>query len=189
MEELIMNKFEEIMNGSIQNPTQEQINEALKETVTGFKTLKDLNDFLIKLHPTDVYNIIKDYVHPTNNFVINKAKQDDVEEYKRFQDIQQEAKKVFDYESKTATIFDVKQISTNIAQVLNQRTYGILVRMISKLDDELGRVESAVNIIEEQNGLSVTKFEEENNNDTTESSNEQGSTKTPDGIGDNSITE
>lgn len=174
-----MNKFEEIMNGSIQNPTKEQIAEALKETITGFKALKDLNDFLVKLHPTDVYNIIKDYIHPTTNFIVNRAKEEDVEEYKRFQDIQQEAKKIFEYESKSATIFDVKQISTDIAQALTQRVYGILVRMVSKLDDELGKVESAVNIIEEHNGLSVTNFgEEENNNDTTKSRNEQGSTET-----------
>lgn len=174
-----MNKFEEILSGNVPNVTKEQVAEAIKETVTSFKTLKDLNDFLLKLHPTDVYNIIKDYIHPTNNFLINRAKQEDVEEYKRFQDIQQESKKMFDYESKTATIFDVKQISTNIAQTLNQKMYGILVRMISKLDDELGKVESAVNIIEEHNGLSVTNFgEEDNRNDTTESSNEQGSKET-----------
>jgi hypothetical protein len=174
-----MTKFEEIMNGSVQNPTKEQINEALKETVTGFKTLKDLNDFLVKLHPTDVYNIIRDYIHPSTNSVVNDAKVADLDEYKRFQDIKQEAKKVYDYESKTATIFDVKQISTNIAQALTQRMYGILVRMISKLDDELGKIESAVNMLEEHNGLSVTKFdEEENKDDTTKSINEQGSTET-----------
>ena len=54
--------------------------------------------------------------------------------------------------------------------------YGIAIRMISKVDDELGRVEVAINMIEEHLGLSVTKFEEEgDSNDTTESSNEQGS--------------
>ena len=48
--------------------------------------------------------------------------------------------------------------------------------MISTLDDELGKVEKALNIIEEHIGLSVTQFDkEEISNDTTESGNEQGS--------------
>ena len=66
--------------------------------------------------------------------------------------------------------------ATNMAQAIAGKMYGILLRMINKLDDELGKVESAVNINEEHNGISVTKFNEEvNDNDTTKSNNEQGS--------------
>ena len=155
-----MNKFEELMaNGD--NITQEQIHNALTETVRGFKSLKELNDFLTKLHPSDAYKTIRDIVHPQKNITILNAKKNDVDEYKRFQDIQQESKKIFDYESRNATIFDVQNISTNVAQTIAQRFYNILLRMITKLDDELGRVEVAVNTIEEHNGMSVTKFEEE----------------------------
>ena len=175
-----MNKFEEIMSNGAKNLTPDQINEALKETVYSFKSLKDLNDFLTKLHPSDAYKTIRDIVHPQSSMMIIKEQKNATEEYKRFQDIQQEAKKVFEYENKSATIFDVQNISTNVAQVVMQKMYGILVRMISKLDDELGKVESAVNTIEEHNGLSVTKFDEEegDNNDTTRSGNEQGSKET-----------
>lgn len=171
-----MNKFEEIMSNGAQNLTSQQINEALEETIRSFKSLKDLNDFLIKLHPSDAYKAIRDIVHPGRNLIIKQEKDNATEEYQKFQSIQQEAKRIFDYEHKHATIFDVQQISTNIAQTIMQQMYGILVRMISKLDDELGKVESAVNIIEEHNEMSVTNFnEEEDKNDTTESNNEQRS--------------
>lgn len=172
-----MNKFEELMSGINSVPiTQEQIHNALAETIKGFESLKDLNEFLTKLHPSDAYKAIRDMVQPSTNFIVVRERKEATEEYKRFQDIQREAKKIFDYECKTATIFDVQQISLKNAQAVTQQIYGILLRMISKIDDELGKVELAVNTIEEHNGLSVTKFDEEvNNNDTTEHGNEQGS--------------
>ena len=171
-----MNKFEELMaiGGKI---TQEQIQNALEDTIRSFKSLKDLNEFLTKLHPSDAYKAIRDIVQPNSNIMLTHEKQEKSEEYQKFQDIQREAKRIFDYERKTATIFDVQQISAQTAQTIAQQFYGITLRMINKLDDELGKVEAALNIIEEHNGLSVTKFNEEenNNNDTTESGNEQRS--------------
>jgi hypothetical protein len=46
--------------------------------------------------------------------------------------------------------------------------------MISLLDDELGRVESAVNTIEKKVGLPISKFEvkESDSNDTAEHNDE-----------------
>ena len=171
--------FEDIVNGKV-NATPEQLQEALNETVRGFETLKDLNDFLVKLYPTDAYRTIRDIVQPKSNIIIRRAKTEDVEEYQKFQDIQRQAKQVFEYENKTATIFEVNKISTNIAQ----RFYGIAVRMISEVDDELGRAEQAINMIEERLGMTVTKFEKEGkSNDTTEYGNEQGIEKTTDGTG------
>jgi hypothetical protein len=171
-----MNKFEELMNSGTQL-TQEQIHEAMVETVKGFKSLKDLNDFLVKLHPSDAYKTIRDIVQPSTNMMIVREKKDSTEEYQRFQEIQQESKRIFDYERKTATIFDVQQVSTKVAQAVVQQYYNIAVRMISKLDDELGKVEATINTIEGHIGLDVTKFNEEevDNNGTTESSNEQRS--------------
>lgn len=175
-----MNKFEEMMNGSVKNPTPEQIQEALKETITSFTSLKDLNEFLIKLHPSDAYKAIRDIVQPKTNIIVRNEQKNKTEDYQKFQNIQQEAKRIFEYEHKMATIFDVQQIATGIAQQM----YGIAIRMISKVDDELGKVEVAVNTIEEHLGLSVTKFEEEgDNNDTTESSNEQRSEEVIDRTG------
>lgn len=171
-----MNKFEEIMNGVVQNPTKEQINKALEETVREFKSLKDLNDFLTQLHPSDAYNVITNIVRPSTNMIVKREQKNKSDDYKVFQNITQEAKKMYDYERKNATIFDVQTISAGIAQQVCQQMYGIAVRMISKVDDELGRVEVALNTIEEHIGLSVTNFEEKgDSNDTTKSINEQRS--------------
>lgn len=166
-----MSKFEDIINGKIK-ATPEEVQQALEEEVRGFDNLKSLNDFLTKLHPSSAYTTIRDIIQPKTNFMIRQASQaEDKSEYQRFQEIQRQAKAVFDHERKTATIFEVNQISTAIAQ----RFYGITVRMISMVDDELGKVEQAINKIEEHLGLGVTNFEKENEDDTTESSNEQGS--------------
>lgn len=164
-------KFDDIMNGKVK-ATPDEVQQALEEAVKSFTDIKSLNDFLVKLHPSSAYTTIRDIVQPKTNVMIRIASQaEDKSEYQRFQEIQKQAKKVFDYEHKTATIFEVNQIATSIAQ----RFYGITVRMISQLDDELGKVEQAINTIEERLGMSVTKFEKENvNNDTTESGNEQG---------------
>ena len=105
-----MNKFEEIMNGVVQNPTKEQINKALEETVREFKSLKDLNDFLTQLHPSDAYNVITNIVRPSTNMIVKREQKNKSDDYKIFQNITQEAKKMYDYERKNATIFDVQTI-------------------------------------------------------------------------------
>lgn len=168
-----MSKFEEII-GQFENPTHEQIMDAVKQTVNGFTNIEELNDFLIKFSASDAYEIIRDIVHPSRNMIIARAKKNNKEEYQKFQDIMMQSKKVYEYEKKNATIFDVRNISTSIAQ----QFYSITVRMISVLDDELGKVEKAVNTIEEHNGMSVTNFEKEGANDDTTSNDEQRSKET-----------
>lgn len=66
-------------------------------------------------------------------------------------------------------MFDVNNISNKVAM----KYYNIAVRMICKVDDELGRAEEAINIIEDRLGLIRTSFKEELDNDTTESGNVQ----------------
>lgn len=164
-------KFEDIMNGKVSKPTDEQVQAALEESVKSCSNLDELNNFLIKLHPSDAYKVIRDHVRPQNNMLVRLAKTDNVEWYQRFQDIQRESKRIFDYERKTATIFDVQQIATETVK----QYYAIAVRMIGKLDDELGGVEAAINKIEEHLGMDVTNFEKGGgNDDTTEPGNEQG---------------
>lgn len=166
-----MSLFEDIINGKIK-ATPEEVQRALEDEVRKCEDIKTLNDFLVKLHPSSAYTTIRDIIQPKTNFIIkNASKAEDKTEYQRFQEIQRQAKAVFEHERKTATIFEVNQIATAIAQ----RFYGITVRMISMVDDELGEVEKAINKIEGHLGLGVTNFEKENANDTTESSNEQGS--------------
>ena len=165
-----------LTQGNPDGLTQEQIKQAIDDTVKGFTTIADLNNFLTKLHPSDAYTLIRDVVQPKSNFMIRKQKDEELEEYQKFQEIQKQAKATFDYERKTATMFEVQQVAAGIAQ----KYYNIAVRMISLLDDELGRVESAVNTIEEKVGLPISKFEvkESDNNDTAEHNDEQGSEKT-----------
>ena len=169
-----MAKFEDIINGKV-SATPEEVQEAIAEEIRNCTDLKSLNDFLVKLHPSSAYTVIRDIIQPKTNLLIKKASiAEDKSEYQRFQDIKNQAKSVFDYEHKNATIFEVNQISNSIAQ----KFYGITVRMISMVDDELGKVEQALNKIEEHLGIDVTNFTKENENDTTESSNEQRGEKT-----------
>ena len=117
---------------------QEQIKQAIDDTVKGFTTIADLNNFLTKLYPSDAYTLIRDVVQPKNNFMIRKQKDEELEEYQKFQEIQKHAKATFDYERKTATMFEVQQVAAGIAQ----KYYNVAVRMISLLDDELDRLVS-----------------------------------------------
>ncbi|MCM1269404.1 MAG: hypothetical protein NC247_02095 [Ruminococcus flavefaciens] len=173
------------MAGKVQNPTDEQVQAALAESVGSFENLDGLNNFLVKLHPSDAYKVIRDHVKPQSNMLVRTAKINHVEWYQRFQEIQKEAKRIFDYERKTATIFGVQEITKQTVQ----QYYGIAVRMIGKVDDELGRVEAAINRIEEHIGMSVTKFEDGDGNDTTKSGNEQGVKEVADGTGSTGTAE
>ena len=167
-------RFEDIMDGKVQNPTTEQVEEALKETVSSFTTLKDMNEFLQKLHESDAYKVIRDMIQPKTNLIVKRAKEEDIEQYQLFQDIQKQSKAVFDWERTQTTNGDAQNIATQIASQVAQRFYGICLRMINTLDDELGKVEVAINRIEEHIGLEKTDFSsKEDNHDTTKSGNEQ----------------
>ena len=150
--------------------SNDDVRDALISTIRDIDNLKDLNDFLCTFHASDAYTVIVEYVKPKNNKLIQNASKNDVDEYKRFQDIMIQARDVYKYEKRTATIFDVNNISNKVAM----KYYNIAVRMICKVDDELGRAEEAINIIEDRLGLIKTSFKEELNNDTTESGNVQG---------------
>ena len=105
-----------LTQGNPDGLTQEQIKQAIDDTVKGFTTIADLNNFLTKLHPSDAYTLIRDVVQPKSNFMIRKQKDEELEEYQKFQEIQKQAKATFDYERKTATMFEVQQVAAGIAQ-------------------------------------------------------------------------
>ena len=149
--------------------SNDDVRDALISTIRGIDNLKDLNDFLCTFHASDAYTVIVEYVKPKNNELIQNASKNDIDEYKRFQDITIQARDVHNYEKRTATMFDVNNISNKVAM----KYYNIAVRMICKVDDELGRAEEAINIIEDRLGLIRTSFKEELDNDTTESGNVQ----------------
>lgn len=77
-------------------PTKEEVDAALKETVQSFTTIKEINDFITKFSPDDCYMVIRDHIQPKSNMVIRRNKDQEVEEYQRFQQIQIESKETFD---------------------------------------------------------------------------------------------
>lgn len=171
-------KFDELMaqQNDGKMPTKDEIQNALKETVQSLTTIKEINDFIVKFSPDDAYMIIRDHVQPKSNLIIRRNKDEEHEEYQKFQQIQRESKETFDYMNSMANKRDVHGISRQIGQEF----YGICLRMISKLDDELGKVEAAVNRIEEHIGIDVTVFNEEvNANDTAGIEHEQRIEETP----------
>ena len=85
-----------LTQGNPDGLTQEQIKQAINDTVKGFTTIADLNNFLTKLHPSDAYALIRDIVQPKNNFMIRRQKEEELEEYQKFQEIQKQAKATFE---------------------------------------------------------------------------------------------
>lgn len=175
-----MNKVDELLQKD--EYTKKELQEAIEQTVKEVQSIKELNDFLHRLHPADAYKAIRDIVQPKSNRMLRDAKDNDIEQYQIFQDIQQEAKQMWNFMHKTATIEDVQEL---IAENIN-RYYNILVRMISKVDDELGLVEQAVNTIEERLEIPKTDFnvlKEEITDDAT-GNDEQGEQESTTGVGE-----
>lgn len=167
------------------NPTGEDITRVVTDVLKSVQTIGELNEELKTLTAEDAYVAITDIVRPKSNTVVTNAKRNDTEGYQEFQAIKEQARSAYKEATRSATIDDVKAISGSMAQ----QFYGIVVRMISKVDDELGRVEQAVNTIEEHLGMSVTNFNEEcGANDTTESEHEQRVKKIAGGSGDTGET-
>lgn len=156
----------------------------LKKQIEELKSIQDMNKLLISLHPLDAYKVIRDIIKPKTNALILKAKIDDIESYKEFQAIQQEARNMFQTSQRKPNVGEVHEMISSMMQPM----YNILVRMISKVDDELGRAELAINTLEERAGIDLTNFNviaEEATNDTTRN-DEQGEQKSPAGNGENS---
>lgn len=164
-----MSKIREEVN-KLTNPTGEDIKNVVTDILKSVQTIKELNEELKTLTAEDAYVAITDIVHPKSNAVVVNAKRNDVEGYQEFQAIKEQARSAYKEATRSATIGDVRAISGAISQ----QFYGIAVRMINMVDDELGKVEQAINTIEEHLGMSVTNFNEECvANDTTESEHEQ----------------
>lgn len=172
-----MSKIREEVS-KLTNPTGEDITKVVTDVLKSVQTIRELNEELKALTAEDAYVAITDIVHPKSNIVITNAKKNDTEGYQEFQAIKEQARNAYKEVTRSATIGDARAISGSIMQ----QFYGIVVRMISKVDDELGRVEQAVNTIEEHLGMSVTNFNEECvANDTTESEHEQRGKETTGG--------
>ena len=173
-----MMKFNDILEGKASVSSIDEMKEVIKQDIALMDNISDINDLLTKLHGSDAYYVITDIIKPQTNVVIQDAKNNDTEGYQTFQDIAQSAKKIFDYENKPAKIGDISNMVYKTQVELSKtikEMYGIAVRMISVLDDEIGKIEVAVNRIEEHIGLDVTNFNkgDSKDDDNAEPINEQ----------------
>ena len=171
--------------------TKKDIRKQIRDQVNNCKTAKDLVELLDKMHPSDAYKAIEDYV--SNNLTIRRLLEDacdnDLETYQTFQDILENGRKSYERDQSPAKMIDVDMAATKV--------YTILLRMIGELNSGndtiasvLYKMATAINKIEERNGLELTTFNEfkvdvegDDNNDTTHHCNEQGCKACADGTG------
>lgn len=165
--------FADVVEGKVK-VTVDQMREITERELMAIDNINDLNDMLSKLHGSDAYYAIINMIKPKNNIIIQAAKRDNEVEYQKFQDILMSAKKTFEYEDQ---LVKRGELIVNINKAIHRtdQMYGILVKMISIVDDELGKVEEAINRIEQHLGLDITQFEDikgDAQNDTEQSNNE-----------------
>lgn len=171
--------------------TKEDIIKNIEAQINGCKTAKELVEMLDKMHLSDAYKAIEDIVGKslTARRLLEEAKEKDLETYQTFQDILENGRKSYEHDQSPARMIDVDMAATKV--------YTILLRMIGELNggndaivSVLYKMATAINKIEEKNGLELTKFdefkvdaEEGDNNDTTHHCDEQGCTACADGTG------
>ena len=158
---------------STQNRSREDIMNKIKEDIDSFTNIKQINDYLLNMVAVDAYVVINEIIKPKTNLVIQSAKKNDVESYQYFQNIMLQSKKAYDVANSPARMVDINDVADKIAS----RYYSICVRMISVIDDELGKIEQAVNTIEERLGIALTDFNEKENDDCDSKGNDEQSIK------------
>jgi hypothetical protein len=152
--------------------------------IRGAQSLKDINDVLDQIHPSDAHVVIRDMFGIATNRTITICKNSkdklEVAEYQRFQDIKIKAKQSWDHDHTNATMLDVDMAVS--------KSYGITLRMIKVTnniaDSRFDKLTKAINRIEEHLGLEVTNFKEEDNNDSAKPNDVQGVKENINGAGD-----
>lgn len=123
------------------------IDELINNSITNCTTLKELNDFLDTMHPSDRYLIIKDRLKDKFT-MINGAKYSknkaDKEEYERYQEIKQGAKASYDHDNKYAKMIDVDKACTKV--------YGLLLTMIREQNNRIGNIEDILEVKTKEDG-------------------------------------
>jgi hypothetical protein len=167
----------------------EKIMESIRTGIENAKTIKELNDFLDKMHPSDCHAAIRDMFTIATNRMITTCKQssdnDDIVEYQRYQDIKMKAKQSFDHDRTNATMLDVDKAVSH--------SYGITLRMIRATNDmtdsRFNKVCQAINKIEEHLGLDVTNWSGEDEVNDTTGNDVSGVEENTTGTGDTSTEE
>lgn len=171
--------------------TKEDIKNQIIEQINNCQTAKDLVELLDKMHPSDAHKAIEDFVSKslTARRLLEDARNNDLETYQTFQDILENSRKSYEHDQLPAKMIDVDMAATKV--------YTILLRMIGELNggndaivSVLYKMATAINKIEEKNGLELTVFnefkvdaEESDSNDTTNHCDEQGCEACTDGTG------
>ena len=112
-----------------------------------------LND-LDQMAASKAYLVIRDDITQHH---IRQIKDSGKENYQKFQDIKLRAKQSWDYDHKTALMSDVNRACMNVYQL-------ILRLMRAQIDDtseELNKIKTAINRIEEKVGLEPTAWDKE----------------------------
>jgi hypothetical protein len=146
----------------------ERINKMLgmldNNNVEGF-----LND-IDQMGASKAYLVIRDNITQQH---IKKIKDSGKENYQKFQDIKMRAKESWDYDHKMANMADVNRACMNV--------YTLVLKLMRAQNgdfaEELNKIQSAINRIEEKVGLDPTAWEietESDNGGTNDADNVQG---------------
>ena len=130
--------------------------------------IKGFLDDIDQMGASKAYLVIRDNITQQH---IKKIKDSGKDNYQLFQDIKQRAKKSWEYDHKTALIEDVNRACMNV--------YQLALRLMRAQNDdfmeELNKIQSAINRIEEKVGLDPTIWADESIDGGTDNvNNEQG---------------
>lgn len=133
---------------------EERIKKQLKMIESG-----DINGFLNdidQMAASKAYIVIRDHIKQEHIRAIKESGKDN---YQLFQDIKARAKQSWDYDHKLATIEEVNKACMNL--------YTIVLKLMRAQNDdfqeELNKMQSAINKIEEKVGIEPTVWVTQNN--------------------------
>ena len=131
---------------------EERINKQLEMIESG--DIKGFLDDIDQMGASKAYIVIRDNINYQH---IKKIKDSGKDNYQKFQDIKMRAKQSWDYDHRQALMEDVNRGCMNV--------YTLILRIMRAQNDdfaeELGKIQTAINRIEEKVGLEPTVWKPE----------------------------
>lgn len=131
---------------------EERINKQLEMIESG--DIKGFLDDIDQMGASKAYIVIRDNINYQH---IKKIKDSGKDNYQKFQDIKMRAKQSWDYDHRQALMEDVNRGCMNV--------YTLILRIMRAQNDdfaeELGKIQTAINRIEEKVGLEPTVWKTE----------------------------
>ena len=131
---------------------EERINKQLEMIESG--DIKGFLDDIDQMGASKAYIVIRDHINYQH---IKKIKDSGKDNYQKFQDIKIRAKQSWDYDHRQALMEDVNRGCMNV--------YTLILRIMRAQNDdfaeELGKIQTAINRIEEKVGLEPTVWKPE----------------------------